>query len=128
MEFNDLLTQDLHEEGAEVEIISPATGEKTGFFIKVMGMDSLEFQKAQKKLRNQAIKALQEKTSITEEDEIESEINQLVAITVGWKGIEVDGKDKPFTKEACKQLYTKSPGIRQQVDRFVGDRLNFTKG
>lgn len=128
MEFNDLLTQEAHEEGAEVEIINPETGEQTGFFITVMGADSLEFQKAQKKLRNQAIRAYADKKEIDEADEIKAEIEHLANITMDWRGIETNGEPKPFTKEGCIELYTKSPGVRNQVDRFVSDRANFTKG
>lgn len=128
MEFNDLLTKEAHEEGAECNILNPSDGKPTDFFIKVLGVDSLEFQKAQRKARNQAVKTLSEKKPITEEDEIESEIDHLVAVTVGWRGLEVDGKEKAFTKEHCKDLYTRSPGLRNQVDRFVSDRTNFTRG
>jgi hypothetical protein len=128
MEFNDLLTQDAHEEGAECNIIDPSTGKPTDFFIKVLGVDSLEFQKAQRKLRNQAVQAYSDKKAITEEQEIESEIKHLVSVTIGWRGLESEGKEKKFSSEACKELYTKSPGLRSQVDRFVSDRTNFTKG
>lgn len=128
MEFTDLLTQDAHEEGAEVEILHPSTRKGTGFYIKVLGVDSLEFQKAERNIRNQTIKVLSEKKELTAESQIESEIDHLVAITVGWRGIEFEGKAKDFTKKACKELYTKSPGVRQQVDRFVSDRANFIKG
>ena len=128
MEFNDLLTQEAHEEGAELEIYNPETGKKTGFFITVMGADSLAFQKEQKKLRNKAILAYSKDKEPDYEEEIKDEIRHLANITLDWRGIESNGKPKPFTKEHCIELYTKSPGVRQQVDRFVSDRANFTKG
>lgn len=128
MEFNDLLTKAAHEDGAEVSILNPSTGEDTGFKIRVLGVDSTAFQKAQRKIRMQAIKALTDKKEITIEDEIASEIDHLVSITIGWSGIEHEGKSKPFSVDACRQLYTDSPGLRQQVDRFVSDRRNFIKG
>jgi len=127
MEFDDLLTQDAHDEGAECQIIHPIDG-PTDFYIKVMGVDSRAYQVEQRKLRNAAIKAISKKEAISEEEEISSEIESLVAITIGWRGIESNGADKPFTKEACKELYTKSAGIFNQVDRFVSDRTNFIKG
>lgn len=128
MELDDLLTQDAHEEGAECQIISPVDNKPTDFYIKVLGTDSIGFQKAQRKIRNNAIKALSEKKEISIEDEIDQEIEHLASITIGWRGLTVDEKEKPFTKEHCKNLYTKAPHIRSQVDRFISDLTNFTKG
>lgn len=128
MELNDLLTQDAHEEGAECRILSPIDNKPTDFYIKVLGVDSMAFQKAQRKLRNDAVKALSEDREIGVEEEIRLEIENLAAITIGWRGLEVDGKDKPFTLENCIDIYTRAPNIRSQVDRFVSNRANFTKG
>lgn len=128
MELNELLTKESHDEGAEVQIYNPANGEDTDVYITVMGVDSQEWQKAMKRQRNRTIAKLADKKELTEEDEITEEIEQLVAVTKGWRGIAKNGKVHKFSPEACKKLYTESPGLRQQVERFVTNRKNFTKG
>ena len=128
MEFNDLLTKEAHEEGAEVQINDPITGEPTDLYIKVLGVDSMAFQKSQRLLKNKAVEAYSKDQKIDEGQEIESEIDELVALTIGWRGLESKGKEKKFTPEACKTLYTNGPGVRNQVDRFISNRANFTKG
>jgi hypothetical protein len=128
MEFNDLLTSEAHEEGAEINIVNPVTGKPTDAYIKVMGIDSVAFQSSQRKKRNKMIAMLSEKKALDETYEIDSDISALASITIGWRGIEQNGEAMKFTPKACEELYRKSPGLRQQVDAFVGDRRNFTKG
>ena len=128
MEFNDLLTKDAHEEGAEVEIKDASTGKGLGFYITVLGMDSEAFQVGQKRARGLAVKARIEGKELSEADEIKQEIEILSGISVGWRGIETNGDPKPFSQEECAKLYDKSPAIRRQVDEFLYDRENFTKG
>lgn len=128
MDFDSLLTTDAHDEGAEVNILNPITGEETDVFIKVLGIDSIEFQRASRRQRNKMYSRLSSKKALDEADDIAEEIEQLAAITVGWRGITKAGKPVKFSAGKCVELYTKSPGLRQQVDRFVGDRRNFTKG
>ena len=118
MNFDELLTQDAHEEGAEVQIVNPNTGQKTDVFIKVLGPDSRAFRVAMKS----AIRKLISKSS--DEDEVQNEIEQIASVTIGWRGITKDGKELEFTKKACKQLYAKSPRVLDQVNRFIGDYKN----
>ena len=52
----------------------------------------------------------------------------LSAVTIGWRGLN-DGKaEVEFSKERALQLYDNSPNIATQLDRFIADRKNFTKG
>ena len=128
MDFDSLLTKEAHEEGAEILISNPVTGKTTDLYIKVLGSDSLVWQKSIKRGRNKLISKLSENKEISEQDEIDAEIDQLVAVTVDWRGIEREGVPVKFTAKDCKKLYTSSPGVRQQVDKFVSDRTNFIKG
>lgn len=128
MEIDSLLTLDAHSEGAELNILDPITGEPTDGFIMLMGGDSREWQRAMKRQRKAAVKLLEEKRPITEDDEIAAEIEQLVAITIGWRGFESGKKEYKFSEEACRNFYTSSPPVRAQVERFVTRRVNFIKG
>lgn len=117
VEFDSLLTAEKHEAGAEMEIIHPATGEKTGVFLKIKGVDSKTFRKASAEYNKARLTA--------KPDELDGlSLELTVAITEGWRGF----KDKEFSKDAARKLYIDSPGIRAQVDTWFQQRRNFTKG
>lgn len=55
-------------------------------------------------------------------------IELLALCTKGWSNMNgKDGSPLPFTTEAARQLYSRYPAIRDQVDVFMGNRVNFTK-
>lgn len=49
----------------------------------------------------------------------------LAAVTVGWRGIVIDGAEVPFSERAARDLYLRFPMIRDQVDLFAGTRTNY---
>ncbi|WP_288199040.1 hypothetical protein [uncultured Pleomorphomonas sp.] len=56
----------------------------------------------------------------------EKQLDTLVACTIGWSGVQDrDGKDVPFSAAAVRELYIQYPTIRDQADRFIGNRQNF---
>lgn len=127
MDIEQLYTRDDHEEGAEVQIRNPLDGTLTDIYIKVLGPDSREWRKAVKSdLRKAWGKA--KGGELTDEDLLQSDIDKLVAVTVGWRGMKQNGEDMPFSKEAIRTLYERSPRILDQVDMFMADSRNFTKG
>lgn len=135
MKFNDLLTQDLHDEGAELRVIDPATNEPSDSYIKVVGTDSKVWQALNKKalrkvlsLRAEAKEAGVE-FEASDDELLIDEVERLVDATIGWRGFDGDdGQEMPFSKESCKILYTQAPNIRDQVNYFIGTRANFIKG
>lgn len=116
MKLAELYTTDLHEDGAEVEIIDGA-GEKTGLFIKVMGVDSEVFRNHSKKQQRAYIDALRKEEEFDDEALL---VEGLVSVTIGWRGT-----NEKFTKELCEELYIKAPYVRDQVEKFMADRANF---
>lgn len=120
MEFDDLLTADVHEAGSDMEIRHPATGEKTGVFLLLKGVDSKTFRRALAEFNRKGMEKGADRESLG--------IDLLVAVTEGWRGMKVDGQDKPFSKDAVRKLYVDSPAIRQQADGWIADRRNFTRG
>jgi len=115
MNFEDLLTADAHEDGAEMEVLHPATGEKTGVFLMIRGVDSKSFRKASADFNRKKAKG---------DDHDSLAMDLTVAITAGWRGI----KNMEFSPDAARKLYTDSPAIRNQVDSFFTVRRNFMKG
>lgn len=120
MEFSQLVTADAHEAGAEMEILHPATGEKTGAFLLIRGIDSRTFR---------AASSVFNKKRLEKDADIDAlSLDLTVAVTVGWRGIKQDGADILFTKDALRSLLENSPAIRQQVDSWFTSRRNFMKG
>lgn len=122
MEFDSLLTRQAHEEGAEINIINPNTGEKTDVYIKVMGVDSSAWRQAMKAAVRRMV------SPNRDDDLIDDDAEKLASITIAWRGITRGGKPLEFSKKECKELYIKSPALMDQVDRFVANYRNFTKG
>ena len=117
MDLKSLYTVEAHESGSEVQIISPVTGKKTDFFITVMGPDSKQFREAVKTFHRALL-----------EDNEAGESDMLVAVTKGWKGLK-DGKTPvEFSPAVAKELYVNSPFVAAQLDRYIADRKNFTRG
>jgi len=117
MDIKELYTAVPHEEGAEIQILSPVDNKETDFYIHVKGIDSKSYR--------DAVRAYHRKLLNKEEG---GEIEMLVSITKGWRGLK-SGKDEvEFTEDKARDLYTNAPGIASQVDKFVADRKNFIKG
>lgn len=71
-------------------------------------------------------------TSITEvldDDDValEREIERLMAATLGWKGVEVDGQPAPFDRKLVEQWYRKKQWLRNAVGAELMRAENFTK-
>lgn len=118
MKLDSLYTTDLHDEGAEIEILD-YSNKPSGLYIKVVGVDSKIFRNEAKKQQKLYIEAVREKKDF---DDDEVSLNSLVASTIGWRGT-----DQKFSKKLCKELYQKAPYVRDQVDRFIAERGNFIK-
>lgn len=122
-ELSKLYTAQAHEEGAEVQLRDPVTREPIDAWILVRGVDSKSFRETQRKMKRSIIEAVREKRDLAED-----EFDLLVECSIGWRGFEDNGKPVKFTKEAVRTLYENSPAIAQQIDSFILDRRNFTKG
>ena len=117
MDINTLYTAEAHEEGAEIRIVSPLDGKETDFYIIIQGVDSKAYRTA--------VRAYHRKLIAEEEG---GEIDLIVAITKGWRGLKNNGKDVVFASEAAHDLYVNAPSVTSQIDQFVADRTNFIKG
>ena len=122
----DLATLDtakVAEEGAELRVAHPTTGEDLGITITLIGTDSKTFRDISK---SRATASLKKKSREIDLDQNEQDSIELLArCTKGWSGITENGKDIPFTHENAVKLYTKYLWLREQIDRFMADRSNF---
>ena len=117
MELNSLYTLEEHESGAEVQIRDPATDELTDFFITVQGVDSRAYRTALRAFHRSIL-----------DNKDGGEIELLAAVTIGWRGLEKNGKEVKFSQKAAKDLYQNAPAVAQQLDQFIANRKNFIKG
>ena len=116
-------TAKVAEEGAELRVAHPTTGEDLGITITLIGTDSKTFRDISK---SRATASLKKKTREIDLDQNESDAVDLLAkCTKGWNGITENGKEVVFNYDNAVKLYTKYLWLREQIDRFMADRSNF---
>ena len=116
-------TAKVAEEGAELRVAHPTTGEDLGITITLIGTDSKTFRDISK---IRATMALKKKTREIDLDQNEQDSIELLArCTKGWSGITENGKEVAFNHENAVDIYTKYLWLREQIDRFMVDRSNF---
>jgi hypothetical protein len=131
MDLNQFDTVGASDEGAVMELRHPVTGialvqdDGTAVSIRLAGMDSGRFRKQQRANTDRRLRGSRRGVTGTEMDAEGLEL--LVAVTLGWTGIEIDGERPEANAVNVRKVYTKFPWIREQVDNFVGDRANFLK-
>lgn len=127
MELKDLQTADLHDEGADLRIRSPRDGKPTDLVIRIRGMDSKAWREQQRKNMQKLIEA-KAAGKISEVDTFAMDVEMAVAVTIGWEGLQKEGKPYPFNPKNARALYSKSPPLVDQVQEFIAKRENFTGG
>ena len=127
MELSNLLTVDDHDAGAECNIVSPIDGKKTDVYILIAGADSAAWRKQKRKQTSEIMFSTRSKKDVFL-DYDKMDIEAVVEITLGWRGIVSSGNDYPYSKENALALYSKSPGIVSQLLDFIADKRNFIKG
>jgi len=127
MEISKLATAEAHSEGAECNITDPLTNKPTDVFIKIMGADSKDWR-AQKKKQTNAVMNARAGGKSEDIDFDAMDVDALVAVTIGWRGILENGKDYPFSKKNARRLYENSPAVVNQLLAFLSNGANCTKG
>tara|TARA_R110000737_G_C14457609_1_gene464302 strand:- start:43 stop:414 length:372 start_codon:yes stop_codon:yes gene_type:complete len=118
MKLTELYTVDNHEQGSEVRV-QDDEGNNTALWINVKGVDSVSYRRELKKQKTAYFEAAKKGTEVDTEKYV---IDALVACTIGWRGT-----DEKFTKKLCRELYTKAPFVKDQIDLYIAERANFTK-
>lgn len=129
----DILALDPKEqanEGAKLELrdpngapmLKPDGGPVT---ITLLGTDSDTFQKVSNAQTNRHLRS-KGQVLVTAESALTDHITLLAKITVDWDGIGIGEAETPFSEDNAKKLYRVN-FIREQVERFIADRGNFTK-
>lgn len=113
------------DQGAELRLKNPFTGELTDDFITLVGVDSNTFQEAQR--RSFDARVAKADATVTKKDLDDEGCGILADCTRSWRLKDDDGKDIPFSREAALELYTAYPRIKDQVNAFIGGVANFRR-
>jgi hypothetical protein len=123
------------DEGAEMKVLHPvsrrpmALSDGTPVTVKLAGADSARFRKVQRGATDRRLKmAANNRRAVLNSADIESDgLDSLVACTLSWTGIVLDGKPVECNPANVKMVYLKMPWLKEQVDEFIGDRANFLR-
>jgi hypothetical protein len=111
------------EAGAVMQVKNPLTGEALGATVTVIGTDSKTFRN----LAKQRSVASMERTAedLKTYDADADNISMIAKCILGWTGIFEGETEIKFSYENAVMMLTKYSWLREQIDRFVGDRANF---
>ncbi len=126
MDIKLLDTRKAATEGRECIIRMP-DGSPTDIKIVMAGLDSDLFKEMNDKLQREVREALKRNREfeLTPDEERERDWQRMANATVGWSGVEEDGKELPFAKENARRIYEQYPLVFRQVLAFVGGEGNF---
>ena len=114
------------EEGAELSLIHPSTGEDMGIFLRLAGVDSPTYTRAMRASADRLAKAFIRNKFSSEENEREY-LDLLARVTLAWRGVIIDGQTVPCTRENALALYRRFKWIGDQVKEFIADRSNYLR-
>jgi len=124
--FESLFTRDLANDGVKVELSLPS-GEDSGFWLLVAGIDSDVYRKGKTKLMRFAM-------SLVGKDDEESEdlyqleiIKRTAACIIDWNLIDDDGTPWPITDANRFQLLHQAPQIADKIDDVITSRSLYVK-
>lgn len=126
----DLASLDLTKasnDGAWITLKHPATGDDLSGKIKVVGKDSTKFVQLSDEYRRKTLEDMKSNKTMAQKMESAQEQSDaiLVACTIDWEGMMLDGKDLPFSEFNVKMVYERFKWIKEQIDVAIADRANF---
>lgn len=133
MDLSKLNVSALADAGVTVQLRHPATGEKLtndkgeAMTIVVAGSDSALFRGELKSRIRQANLNKKRKDELDIDDIEKRGVELISKCTLSWSGLQMDGKDLPFSYQAAVKLYSEHGWIKEQVDAAMADRTELFK-
>ena len=127
MDFCDLDTVKACDEGVEYDLLHPVTGEPTGAILKLRGSDATGYKDELERQRDAMVRKKSLAAAMTRSERESREIALLRTCVVGWKNLQLGGKDLEFSPENVEMLLVKYPWFRSQVDTAAHDMSLFLK-
>lgn len=131
------------EDGVDVPILNPRSGDRTGLVIRVKGAFSARFQELMaRQKKREALRAKNPVARAMAEDGEDDTAEVMAEVTLGWftLGKDEDGKETrdntlneggkliPFSKAEARRIFERYPVIRGQVLAASLETANFIKG
>lgn len=139
MDLAKLDTAKAANEGFEIEILHPVSGEPVGIRVTLLGRDSdafrvLQSEQSKRRLNKVAKGGAFKIEGIPAADIDRDTVELLAACTKAWKQVDgeeqkdtltIDGRELECNRANAILLYGRFAWIREQVDSGVSDRANF---
>lgn len=120
----------------EIELVHPVSRMGLGIFWSVVGKDSDIYRGRIRAMADENLRranaGMPGDTSLSKLEA--KNIDSLVAATAGWRGpkgpgiVSLNGKDLSFNADNVRDVLTKLPAAREQVQAAVNDLGNFMTG
>ena len=128
----DLSTLKVDDDAVDLTLKNPVTGEKLDIVLNVIGTDNPKFKMADRAITKKNLKKNSKGGRVNlgglDLEETEEDAIKLAATCIqGWKNVVIDDKKVNYSSAAAVDLLKEYPWIRDQVEEFVSDRVNFIK-
>lgn len=119
----------------EIELVHPVSRVGLGIFFSVVGKDSDAYRSRIRAMADENLRranaGLPGDTSLSKLEA--KNIDTLVAAITGWRGekpgvVTLNGKELAFSADNVREVLTKLPAAREQVQGAVNDLGNFMSG
>jgi hypothetical protein len=119
----DLKKEYATDKKAEIEGIEKDFG--NGCFIKIARIGNSEYKKAFRKITKPYEKAIR-RGNVSEDLADKFMIEALSkTIVLGWRGMQEDGKDVPYSVDECTRILTEYPDLREQIYEIANEMESF---
>lgn len=111
------------DQGAELELLHPATGKPLGVYLTLAGVDSGAHRQALASLAEQRLK----RRAMSPDDLRGEDVEIVARCTLAWRGVCINGREVAHSLEAARDLYGRFPWIREQAVAFIADRGQYLR-
>lgn len=135
-DFGELDTKSVADVGTVVHLEHPGTGDPlfdeagNAITITVLGSDSEKLRKLVRQQADKRFERIRKQQGAVTSEAIESDaVARLVAATVAWSGVKLDGEVLECNEKNARKLYgdPRFPWLAEQVEKAVEDRKRFFK-
>jgi hypothetical protein len=114
------------DDGIEISIFHPKTGEEMDLKIKVAGPESAKQKRIRSIIMNdRLLKNRNRRVTVTELEADALRISS--ASIISWENVVINGETVELTPENAEMVLKNYPFIRDQVDAAINDRALFIK-
>lgn len=123
MDLSKLDTQTKSDEGVWIHLRHPVTGMELDTEFHVYGVDSDRF----KAVNDRIVERRRRSTSLLPDQKTRDAENmeRLLECVDGWRHMEWEGKELPFSRDNLEMIYTRRRWVTQQIDIMMADRQHF---